>query len=254
MVSSTTDASIPRTAAKRIGIFDVVRGIALVSMVLFHLCYDLVYLKGLDLVWFPGTVQIFWSRATACTFLFVAGCMCCLSRNNLKRAGIYAAVALAIFVITSLAGVDTAISFGIIFCMAASTFVYWCLEKLNLAPKGYLCAIVLLVLFAITFDLPRGQIGIGGFVVDVPRAPYDSGLLSWAGFLAPGFSSGDYYPLLPYLFMYLSGSACGAAWKEAGYPEWARNAKLEPLNWLGNHSLIVYVLHQPLILAILSLI
>lgn len=254
MATQENIGQAPKTATRRIGIFDVVRGFALISMVLWHLCYDLVYLKGIDLPWFSGLFVTVWAHITAWSFLFVAGCMCCLSHNNLKRAALYALVALAIFLITSLAGVDTAINFGIFYCMAACTFVYWLLEKLNLRPKGIAAAIVFFIVFLLVFNLPRGELGIEPFVIGLPSAPYDSGLLSWAGFPGPNFTSGDYYPFLPYLFMYLSGASAGAVWAERGYPTWAQDAHLEPFTWIGQHSLWIYALHQPIILLILSLL
>lgn len=255
MIASDTQITDPRTSSRRIGVFDVVRGLALISMVLFHLCYDLVYLKGFELPWFSGVIREVWRCSISWTFLFVAGCMCCLSRNNLKRAGVYALFALGIFVVTSLAGVDSAINFGIIYAMAVCTFVYWCLSKIGLEPKGFVCGVILFVVFLFLLDLPHGTVGLRGlFAIEVPRAPYDVGILAWAGFPGPGFSSADYYPLLPYLFMFLCGSAFGHTWVNQGYPEWARSFVLQPFTWLGQHSLIVYAVHQPLILAVLSLI
>ena len=254
MVSAQTSTSRPRSASKRVGIFDVVRGLALVSMVGYHLCYDLVYLKGFSLPWFTGPFGTVWQRSIAWTFLFVAGCMCCLSRDNLKRSGIYALVAIAIFIVTTFAGVDTAINFGIFYCMAACTFVYWCISKTGWVPSGYAWAAVFFIVFLILFNLPHGSVGIGEFTIDVPRAPYDTGLLAWAGFPGPGFSSADYYPLLPYLFLFLTGASLGARWSEIGYPEWACKARLQPFTWLGQNSIIVYALHQPVILALLSLL
>lgn len=257
-METTTEQPVHDAAAtrktRRVGIFDVIRGVTIVSMVLFHLCYDLAYIKGVSLPWFTGAPMVFWQRSIAWTFIFIAGCMCTLSRNNLKRAGVYALVALAVFLGTLIAGVDTTITFGIIYCMAACTFVFWCLSKLRLEPKGYAWALIFLALFLLTIDLPKGTIGIGGFSLEVPRAPYDSGLLDWAGFPSPSFSSGDYYPLLPYLFLYLAGAAAGSSWKEASYPAWAKACQIQPITWLGQHTLVIYVIHQPLILAILSLI
>ena len=252
---STTEAKAKtETSTRRIGIFDVIKGFTLISMVLFHLCYDLAYIKGLHMPWFSGTLMVAWQRSIAWVFLFIAGISCTLSRNNLKRAGVYAVVALGVFLVTWIVSVDTPISFGIIYCMAACTFVWWCLDKVGLAPRGYVAAIVCFILFILLLDLPNGYVGIGDFMLKVPSAPYDCGFLSWAGFPAPSFSSGDYYPLLPYLFLYLSGASAGAVWIKAGYPDWAKNACLQPLNWLGQHTLVIYVIHQPLILAVLSLI
>ena len=50
--------------AKRVRFFDSLRGLSVLSMVGFHLCYDLRYLAGLSLPWFQGTFQDIW-RATS---------------------------------------------------------------------------------------------------------------------------------------------------------------------------------------------
>lgn len=233
----------------RIGVFDLVRGLSVVSMVLFHLCYDLRFIVGADLSWFAPPLQDVWRCSISWTFLFVAGCMCPLSRNNLRRAGQYGAVALAIWVVTSLAAVDIPISFGIIYCMAVCTLVAWVLERLGLRPRGRAAAVVLLLAFLALQGLADGHVGIGPLTVTLPESLYATPWLSWLGLPGPGFASGDYYPLLPYLMIYLCGASLGTLWSSCGYPEWARRARVAPLNFVGRHALAVYVAHQPLILA-----
>lgn len=68
------------------------------------------------------------------------------------------------------------------------------------------------------------------------------------GIPGPGFSSGDYYPLVPFVLMYLVGTSMGAWFKERGYPNWAIRTKFAPLNFVGRHALFVYVVHQPILL------
>ena len=80
----------------RIGVFDVARGAAVISMVLFHLCYDLAFIGNVELPWFSSPLLDVWRASISWTFLFVAGCMCPLSRSNLRRALQYGAVALLI--------------------------------------------------------------------------------------------------------------------------------------------------------------
>lgn len=41
----------------RIHGYDVIRGFSVISMVGFHLCYDLVYLYGVKLSWFRPPLQ-----------------------------------------------------------------------------------------------------------------------------------------------------------------------------------------------------
>ncbi len=239
-----------RPEGGRIGVFDAVRGLSVISMVLFHLCYDLRFIYGFDLGWFAPPLQDAWRASISWTFVFVAGCMFSLSRSNLRRGAQYAAVALAIFVVTSVASVDTPISFGIIYCMAACTLVTWALAAGGLVPRGPVAAAALAVAFVALLDLPRGSVGIGPVSVILPEGAYGTEWLSWLGLPGPAFSSGDYYPLLPYLMLYLAGVAMGSFWAERGYPGWARRLRVAPLNFVGRHALVVYVVHQPVLLAL----
>ena len=234
----------------RIGVFDVARGAAVISMVLFHLCYDLAFIGGVDLSWFTSPLLDAWRSSISWTFLFVAGCMCPLSRSNLRRALQYGGVALLIWIVTSIASVDAAISFGIIYCMAACTLVAWALGRVGALPSGPVAAALLFATFLVLLDLRIGLVGFGPLVVELPDALYATPWLSWLGFPGPGFTSGDYYPLLPYLLIYLAGAAMGSWWASRGYPRWARAARCAPLSWVGRHALAIYVAHQPVLLLI----
>ena len=230
-----------RAVRERITLFDTLRGFTIISMVAFHACYDLAYIEGVPLSWFTGTpFQAFWRCSISWTFLFIAGWMASFSRSNLKRGGIYAAAAAIVFIATTLVSIDTPVSFGILFCMAACTL----LVALTIpvlrnvpAPVGFIGS---LLLFALTYTIPLGRYEIAG--------------LAWLGFPGPAFVSGDYYPLLPYLLIYLCGAAMGARWKKRGYPSWAIAANLAPLNFVGRHALLVYVVHQPVILGACALL
>lgn len=221
-------------------------------MVAFHLCYDLKFIEGVDLTWFAPPFQDIWRCSISWVFLFIAGCMCPLSRSNARRGLVYGATALAIWAVTTLAAVDDAINFGIIYCMAACTLVAAGLQRLGLLPKGYVAAAILFVAFLALLGLQGGTV-LGGHL-ELPSEWFSTRWFDWLGLPGPGFSSGDYYPLLPYLLLYLAGSSCGSVWAKTGYPDWAINATLNPLNLIGRHALLIYILHQPLILFILMLV
>ncbi len=229
---------------------DVIRGIAIISMVAFHACYDLVYLYGVRLPLLSGPVVDIWRASISWTFLVVAGSMCCLSHDNLRRAGRYLALSLAIFVVTFVAGVDDPISFGIIFCMGASTLVAALLERVDALPSGVPATIALAVAFVVLLHLPAGTIGIGTARAAVPSAPYECALLAWLGFPGPGFVSGDYYPLLPYCLLYLAGTGLWRTFGERISPVMTR-VRCRPLEFVGRHPLAIYVAHQPIILGFL---
>lgn len=239
---------------RRIGVFDAVRGFSVISMVLFHLCYDLRFLAGVGLPWFVSPLQDIWRASISWTFLFVAGCMCTLSRSNLRRGLAYGAVALAIYAVTALAAVDTPISFGIIYCMSACTLVAWALGRVNCLPRGPIAASALFVCFLLALGIPSGTVGIGPFSVALPHAIYSVPGLAWLGLPGPGFASGDYYPLIPFVFMYLAGTSMASWFKERGYSDWAINANVPPLNFVGRHALLVYVVHQPVLLLLTGVV
>lgn len=259
-IKSSGDGSL-KGRRSRIRGYDVIRGTSVISMVGFHLCYDLVMLKGVSVEWFKPPLEDVWRASISWTFLLIAGIMCSYSRSNLRRGAKYLAVAAAIFVATSIVSVDTPISFGIIYVMGFSTVVAWLLDRV--IPKELearsmaLLAILLLGLFVLSLGIPTGTFGLGVFggpSVRVPAAPYQSGLLSWLGFPGPGFASGDYYPPLPYTLLFMVGMLTGRIMSATGVPRWIRALRCRPVEWVGRHALEVYVVHQPVLLLFTGLL
>lgn len=248
-------------ARTRIVGYDVLRGLAVISMIGFHLCYDIAYIRQLPLPWFRPPFQDVWRASISWTFLVLAGIMCSYSRNNLRRAGLYLGVALAIFVSTTVVAVDTPISFGIIYVMGFSTLVAWLLCRFHVMPRSpRACAVVaccLFVAFVLCLGVPQGTLGLkpfGGPFVTVPTLPYASGMLSWLGFPGPTFASGDYYPPLPFTLLYLAGAVVGVALRQRGCPDWFARLSCPPLAFVGRHALPIYLLHQPLLLVIVGVL
>lgn len=249
-MTKSSDQARHLAETTRVHVFDAVRGFSVISMIAFHFCYDLKFIAGLPLDWFAPPLQDIWRSSISWCFVFVAGCMFAWSRNNLKRAGKYLAGALAIFVVTTLAAVDVPINFGVIYCMGACTLAAWILSQLGFEPRGMRWALVFVALFLVCLGLPRGHWGFAQMGLAAPRAFYQSPYLAWLGFPGPGFASGDYYPLLPYLFLYLAGSSMGRLWREKGLPSWCYQEVCPPLEWVGQKSLVLYFAHQPVLLAL----
>ena len=128
----------------------------MLSMAGFHACYDLAYLYGWKMPWFTQTIfQDIWRASISWVFLFIAGWMCTLSRNNIKRAAKYAVAALIVWVATTLVSVDDSVNFGIIFCMAACTAIVALARPfLDRVPAVWGISICL-ILFACTWSIPK---------------------------------------------------------------------------------------------------
>lgn len=244
------------SSSERLAGYDVIRGLAVISMVGFHFCYDLVYLEGIGPAWFKPPLQTVWRCSISWTFLLLAGIMCTHSRSNLKRAGRYLALAAAIWVVTYIVAVDTPISFGIIYCMGASTLAAWALGVVGLVPRSAgSCLVfsgVLVVLFLLCLGIGTGTFGLGFFggpCVALPHALYATDWLSWLGFPGPRFASGDYYPPLPYTLLFLAAACVGRYFSLRSTPTWICRLTCAPLEWVGRHALGIYVVHQPVLLA-----
>lgn len=235
---------------ERIVAFDTLRGFTIVSMVAFHATYDLAYIYGVSAPWFTsGAFQEVWRSSISWVFLFTAGWMCGFSRSNFKRGALYAAAALLVWAATSIAAVDTAVSFGIMYCMAACTLICGALQRL-LARRRPLSARALLVGLAaclVLFALTR----------PIPRADYAIEHLAWLGFPSPSFTSGDYYPLIPFFFMYLAGYVSMLLFdrtRNGMYPAWSLRDWCPPLTRIGHLSLPIYLIHQPLLILVLDMV
>lgn len=238
----------------RLRTVDALRGATIISMVLFHWCYDLRYLSGVPLPFFQPPLQDVWRATISWTFLFIAGWMCSHSRSPTRRAARYLLVALFVYLATSLARLDAPIRFGIIYCMGASTLVAGLALRAGLLDGRWWQTAVLLVLFVMLLRLPEGSLGVGALALRLPRAFYDTPYLSWLGFPGPHFVSGDYYPLLPFCLMYLVGANVGVMLERHALPTWVYERGFGPLALIGRHPLLIYLLHQPLLLVLASLV
>ncbi|GAA2975233.1 hypothetical protein GCM10011539_07720 [Finegoldia magna] len=68
------------------------------------------------------------------------------------------------------------------------------------------------------------------------------------GFYNDKFYSGDYFPLLPWYFMYLVGYCAG------DFLDIKLNVRENLLSKMGKKSLMIYLIHQPIIMIIVQIV
>lgn len=226
---------------QRIELMDAMRGLALCLMVIHHFLYDLCAFCGVPWVWFTNPVFDALHYFFAGLFILLSGVSSNFSRSNVKRGLKALAVSLGITAVTYF--MDMPILFGVLHLLASCMLLYgltqgfW--QRLNAAAPWVTPAISVLGVLA-TARLVRGR------PTDVPH-------LWMFGFTTPGFYSSDYFPLLPWMFVFLLGTWAGKYIREGRLPRWFYETRAPHLAAVGRHSLLIYVAHQPVLYALTML-
>lgn len=241
------------SAPNRLALFDELRGLLIVVVVLYHLGFDLTALFGVPLPWFWSTPMTVVRYATVALLMLLSGISCSLSRSNLRRGLRTLLLALGLTLATGLFMPSELVVFGILHCFAACMLLWALLvpllERLPRLPAAALFA----ALFAVLLPLPEGWLLLpGAGRVALPAALYQSRWLFWLGLPGPGFFSADYYPVLPWFLLFAAGGLLGLHWRRSGFPAVFSPARARALGFLGRHTLLIYLLHQPLLLALLA--
>lgn len=233
----------------RYALFDALRGITMVSMVLYHFCYDLFVVEGLLPDWPFLPAAHWWQQSICCTFILLAGfCWHWGRAHDLRRGLLVNACGLLITLITWLIMPEQIILFGVlnfIGCAILLTIPAECLLRHIPTLPGMILAVLA---FAFTRNIQWGTVGFFTWQCTVPASLYTP-VLTVLGFPAPGFWSSDFFPLMPWLFLFWLGYFANRAFREwGGSRKWAE-VSLPGFSRLGHHSLLVYMLHQPVCFA-----
>lgn len=240
--------STPKTS-RRYGLLDFLRGVSLVNMIVYHLLYDLVYLFGVPMPWYHGRGAYWWQQLICGSFILFAGFSCRLSRNNGKRGAQLLSFGLSLSAVTALVMPGQKILFGILHFMGVSCLLLALLQKVleKIPPASGVVAA--LFFFLLTRGVGRGWLGFFGHpLVRLPEGLYQTGFLFPLGFPGPGFFSSDYFPLLPWFFLFLTGFFLWPLVREV--PLMEHPVRANPISWVGRHTLWIYMAHQPVLYGI----
>ena len=235
---------------RRYHLIDALRGLALLNMLLYHFLYDVnvVYARAPDWYLRPG-VHV-WQQLICWSFILIAGFSFPWGRRNLRRGLVLLACGTAITGVTMLARPSEAIHFGILSFMGCAVLLTIPLEK----ALGKLPARAGLLLSALLFCVLRhvesGTLGLGPFTLPLPAALYRYRILAPLGFPDPLFRSSDYFPMLPWYFLFLCGWNLSRLFSRSAALRRAARVRLPLLSRIGRHTLPVYLLHQPLLMGL----
>jgi uncharacterized membrane protein len=236
---------------ERLWEIDVLRGIAVVAMVLYHFSYDLAYFGLFDVGFFRNGVGLDLGRLIGGTFVFLAGLSLTLSY---RRAVASRSPGQGLFRKYLWRGLRI-FSYGM-----AITFVTWLFVPGEMIVFGILHLIGVSIVLAYPFlvlKLPNVALGFGCIALGLYLNDFSVAhpWLAWLG-IRPNSFMLDYWPILPWFGVTLLGVFVG----NALYGEPSKRtphsypAASRPLAFLGRHSLPVYLVHQPVLLAALILL
>lgn len=233
----------------RLHLLDALRGFALINMIAYHGLWDLVYLFGVDLDWYVGLPGYLWQQSICWLFFLLSGFCLPFGRNPLRRGLTVFAGGAVVMAVTALFMPESRVLFGVLTCLGSSMILMAPLGKLLKKADPAWAAAGFFALFLLTRNVPAGSLGFENLVLcHLPAALYRNHLTAYLGFPHPGFFSTDYFSLIPWFFLYGTGYFLNGCLSRAGLTEklFARG-QLPVLNWAGRHSLILYLLHQPVL-------
>lgn len=237
-----------KRSSQRYWEIDLLRGLAVIMMITFHLLFNLVFFGEYPFVVDAG-FWFYFQQATAGLFFLIAGIAMTLSyaRANdrsfwpfLRRGGRIFAWGMIVTVVTWLFLRDGYVVFGVLHSIGISIILaypflkrpFWAL------PAGVFSLVIGNYLENFTFSFPW---------------------LLWLGFVPERFYTVDYFPLLPWFGLILLGLFLGGLLYPAGrrrfpLPDCPEFPLLRGVIFLGRHSLVIYLLHQPVLLALLAVL
>lgn len=151
-----------KAPAGRYALLDELRGLDLVSMMLYHACWDMMFLFGIWMDWYAGMPGRLWQQAICWVFILLSGFCVPLGHRTLKRgAQVFAAGAL-VTVVTLVFMPEDRVVFGVLTFLGSAMLLTGVLEPLlkKIPPAAGLA--VSAVLFALTYHLDERWLGFGG--------------------------------------------------------------------------------------------
>lgn len=229
---------------------DTIRGLALISMILYHASWDMVYLFGAEWDWYRSDGAYLWQQATCWTFILLSGYCFHLGRRRLRRGLMAFGGGLVITAVTLVAMPASPILWGVLTLLGSAMLLTIPLDKLFSGVPARVGLVLCFSLFLILGEVNSGYLGFeGARFLALPEGFYANLFTAYLGFPPASFRSSDYFPLLPWLFLFWSGYFLYRLRPEDPHRELPR---LPVVTFMGRHSLLIYLLHQPVVYGVLT--
>lgn len=239
----------------RLSGLDAIRGLTLLSMIVYHTCWDLNYLFGVDIEGYGSVWSYIWQQSICWTFILLSGFSWSLGKNHVKRGITVFVAGLLITAVTLLAMPDERVICGVLTLIGSCMLLMIPLEKLLRRVPAGTGFFVSMLLFLLLRNVNHRELGFEALVIaKLPEWLYANMFSTYLGFPERGFYSTDYFSLFPWCFLFMAGYFLYRLAESRKLLERLFSWKLPPVALAGRYSLPLYMLHQPVVFGILWII
>jgi uncharacterized membrane protein len=240
---------------QRLWEIDTLRGITIILMIIYHIIYNLRFFGGYDInLLSPGL--FFLQKTIGSSFLLLVGISLTLSYNKsyskvkeLKNSNF----------IKYLKRGTTIFLAGMVITLVSWIFyrqLYIRFGILHLIGLGIILSYPLIKFKYVNLGLGIILIFIGQIIKDMV---FNFSWLLGLGFMPKNFFTLDYYPLIPWIGVILIGIYLGNTLYNKNklivkIPNLSNLRIIKGLSFLGKHSLLIYLLHQPILIALMYIL
>jgi uncharacterized membrane protein len=234
---------------------DSARGLAIIMMIIYHFLYDLTFFGVYPFEVYSGFLW-FVARITAFTFIFLMGISLALSNTRAEISGNYAEGGLSRKYLKR--GLKI-FSLGLLI-----TLVTWIFIPQEFIIFGVLHFIGIAIILAYPFmkqkyiNLILG-ISIITLGIYLGSLTFNFNWLVWLGFIPNDLQTVDYFPIIPWFGVVLLGIFFGGIFyknykRQFKIPDLSKRYTVKTFSFLGRNSLIIYLIHQPILIVLLYLL
>ena len=220
---------------KRFAILDTYRGFVIINMIAFHFLYDVFMAFGVDRHWYFQPVNRFWQQYICWSFILLSGWVWPYGASKALKRGIFLNICgLGITAVTAIALPSEIVIFGVLNFLGSAVLLMIPLEKLLKRIPSALGFFIFFALFIRFYYCNTWSMGI------------ESILLIPIGFPTRGFYSSDYFSILPWFFLYVTGYYLGRILESKKGFLRINGVKIPVLDIMGRKSVWIYLIHQPI--------
>ena len=233
---------------------DGIRGLVLLSMLGYHLMWDLVYLYRIECSWYQGTWGYIWQQSICWIFILLSGFCWSFGRKKWRRGLEVMTAGAVITIVTIVVMPQQRVVFGILTCIGSCMLLMIPIEKMMTHVSPRIGLAVSGMLFFFMRDVNQGFLGFEQLqFYKLPRGMYRNIATTYLGFPVRGFFSADYFSIIPWIFLFI----CGYFLKRClvdSQMQILENGHCKILEILGRYSLPIYMIHQPVLYGVLIVV